>query len=789
MERMVRKERYCTFQSTKDRNSLIIISFLGVSLSLLSLLANCSYDSGSSPKIRIAYDLTRELGKDSTIRKGEFSNLRDPIPLHWKKNPGRFSKLLPEDKWWNSQITFNTDRVLFINESQDSILIPPSVNQDSLVRFKIQKSHYKLSTNIGLLVSQNGEKPKGIFQIQSGGKILFTWNSKIESLEKWEKLNLELDLENDLTLLWKSQNCFLALGSPLLLQKEKTKSPNLILIVIDAARKDYFPTYAFPYEITPNISEMAKESIVFENPFANGNWTKPSMISFFHSEYSSNLGIHNLWFATQANHKKIFYEKKVNSLAEILRNNSYYTKSIMNNVFLLDYTTVGVDLGFHSAFQIGKDIDDTEVLTTEAIQFLEEKKSHQFFLHWNLNTPHGGYAPPQQMMKEIVARVPASELSKIDPPIRRYMGEIFYTDYVIGKFISKLKELDLYDSSIIVITGDHGELFDPKHDYHYRYILQGLYGHGETHYDEEINVPWIVKLPKDQQTFSKKQKIGGQVSLISLLPTLLGLAGIEYDKETIKGNDYSNCILSHNDCPQEKYIYTEGRMSESIRTLEYKYIRRYQGYTNISLTKDGNKHPMPEELYDLKKDPSEYQNLSTMPEGKKLLDSARNDFNRNEFLIKNRFHIFLPNCKINSCYYKINLQIPSGIYKIDLPKGLIATNDNFRSTLIQGSLIPNSEPIRIHTVNPEPSLLANFNLNGKDLNYRIGKWGIQVQNSSQLKENLFLLSSREPIEFRRSNLPWIYNDGRLSGEYESESQSLMGQEVRKILESWGYIHE
>jgi arylsulfatase A-like enzyme len=72
----------------------------------------------------------------------------------------------------------------------------------------------------------------------------------------------------------------------------------------------------FPYEITPNISEMAKESIVFENPFANGNWTKPSMISFFHSEYSSNLGIHNLWFATQANHKKIFYEKKVDSLLQ-----------------------------------------------------------------------------------------------------------------------------------------------------------------------------------------------------------------------------------------------------------------------------------------------------------------------------------------------------------------------------------------------------------------------------------------------------------------------------------------
>jgi arylsulfatase A-like enzyme len=789
MERMVRKERNSTIQSSKDRNTLEIIHLLGIWLSFISLFTNCSLDTDTHQKERIAFDLTRELGKESTFRNGEFSNERDPIPSHWKKNPGRFSKLLPEKKWWNSQITFNTNKVLFINESKDSILIPPSKNQDSSIQFKIQKSLYKFSTNIGLLVSRNGEKPQGTFQIKSGGKILYTWNSKLESLESWEKMDLDLNLEEDLTLIWKSQNSFLVLGSPLLLKKINTQSPNIILIVIDAARKDFFPTYGFPYEITPNISVMAKESIVFENPFANGNWTKPSMISFFHSEYSSNMGIHNLWFATQSNHKKIFYEKKVDSIAEILRQNSYYTKSIMNNVFLLDYTTVGVDLGFHSSFQIGKDIEDTEVLTSEAIKFLDEKKSDQFFLHWNLNTPHGGYAPPKDMMEEIFVRVPTSELSKIDPPIRRYMGEIFYTDFVIGKFIAKLKELDLYDNSMIIITGDHGELFDPKHDYHYRYILQGLYGHGETHYDEEINVPWIVKLPKNQQAILNKRTIGGQVSLISLLPTLLGLAGIQYNSEVTKGIDYSNCILTKNNCPQEKYIYTEGRMSESIRTLDYKYIRRYQGYSNVNFSKEGAKHSMPEELYDLKKDPKEHNNLSTQVEGINLLKTARINFNKKEFLIKNRFHIYLPKCMTSFCNYKINLQIPSGIYKIDLPKGMTATTDNFRSTIIQGNLSSDLETIQIHTVNPEPNIVANFSLNGKELNYRIGKWGIQVQNSSQLKENLFLLSAREPTGFRKSILPWIYNDGRLSGEYENETQSLMGQEVRKILESWGYIHE
>lgn len=789
---MDRQENGNHFKNTKDRITLIYFLVFVVSVCF----------SGFSCKTKkrqihtITKDLTRLLYEPSTLKIGNFQNKlanqgssSDPLPYHWKKNPGRYSKLSSVEKWWNTQITFNTDTNLFINDSKDSILLPASDQDQSSVQFSLPSQKYNLYLSIGFLPILQNDKPQGKFRILTDAKVVFEMDAGEIAQEVWKQIRLDLEVRNELKFEWTSKNSIVALGNPILSEKKESNSPNIVLIVIDSARKDFFPSYGFPYAITPNISKLAEESVIFENPFSNGNWTKPSMISFFHSEYSSNLGIHNLWFATLPNHKKVFYKKNSPSLTEVLRQNSFYTETIMNNVFLLDYTTVGVDIGFHSSYQVGKDIDDSEELTKQAVEFLDTHREDLFFLHWNLNTPHGGYAPPPEMMEAVRKIIPDKEFNSYPAPIRRYIGELYYTDALIGKFIHKLKQLNLYDDTVILITGDHGELFDERHDYHYRFILQGIYGHGETHYDEEINVPYIIKTSKNLHPTASKSLVKGQQSLLSLLPTLLGLANLPKETPIRKGVDYSTCLFSEEECPQEKIIFTEGRMSESIRTLDYKYIRRYQGYTSVSKTLNGARHSMPEELYDLKSDPKEYKNLAVLNEGKNLLLNARKDLENGNFLTKNQFIIFLPDCGSASNLYKISLSIPAGIYKLELPAGFLASKDQLRSTNISGYRTDQSTLIKIQTVNPEPTIKANFNCNGKTLNYRVGKWGIESNSSILSKENAVILSAREPNGFRKSNLPWIYNDARLSGEYESETEAIMGQEVRKILESWGYIHE
>lgn len=777
MENLVGKEERNSIQGKKNRCRLIFAT--------LSLLLVFACDSSSKKNLEVvAYDFTREVYKDSTQRWGSFPEDRKLLNYHWKKNPGRYSQLSPKEKWWNTQMTFHIDSNLFINDSQDSLLFPPSVeHKSSGLKFTFPVGSFKFQGMIGIL--SDGNKATGQLNIRSGNTLLETWNLDSSHTESWTKIELLLDESSDIEMEWISHDSYLIIGQPLLYKQEITKYPNVILIVIDSARKDFLPFYGFPHNITPHMNALREESILFENPFSNGNWTKPSMISFFYSEYASNLGIHNLWFATLPSHKKIFYQTKIPSIAEAYRQNGYTTESVMNNVFLLDYTTVGVDLGFHRSYQIGKDIEDTEPLTNRAIQFVRENAGKQFFLHFNLNTPHGGYAPPVEYLQKVREIMGDKDFFTYNSPIRRYMGELYYTDYEIGRLIDEMKKQGIYEDSIIIVTGDHGELFDPAHDSHYRYILQGLYGHGETHYDEELNVPYMIKIPNHQRV--NKNLISGQSSLLSLAPTLLELSGIDTSSFGYKGVDYSKCILNNVDCPKEQFIYSEGRMSESIRNKDYKYIKRYQGYTMISRG-DGEKYPMPEELYDLKKDPLEHNNLSLVPEAQPLLNRARKELQETVFLKKNRFHIHIPSCNA-PCSYSGTATIPAGIYKVETSPGVIVTANSSKNFTWKTKGGANPHRITIHTTNPEPEWIGSIYRDGRQLDIRFGKWGIEKRDPKIQRESAFLFAGREPLGFRESTIPWIYNDGRLSGVESTEIQSAMGEEVRKILESWGYIHE
>lgn len=758
-------------------------NLFGISFVLLSC-AGFTFQCHETQKDKgIAYDLTRELKKHSTKVSG-IPDVSDPLTYHWKKNPGRQSELSIERKWENTQITFNTDKSLFINHSLDSLYFPPNASYE----FEIASGGYQLTALLGFLnQNQNKRNANGVLTLESNQKVLFEKSFKDTDVEVWTDLSLRLQIEKNLKITWKSKDDHLFLSEPLLLQNHFDKKPNIILIVLDSARKDFFGSYGFPYPITPNMDQLAKESVVFENPFSNGNWTKPSMMSFFHSEYSSNLGLGNSWFTTKPYQRKVYYGKKRDNLVSVLREKGYYTKSIMNNVFFLDYTTVGIDLGFHNSFQVGMDILDTEALTKHALDFVEEKKDMPFFLHFNLNTPHASYSPPPEDMSYVKKVIPPEAFYKFESPVQRYIGEMVYTDREIGKLIERLKTLGLYDNSMIIITGDHGELFSPHHDYSYHFIMKTRFGHGETHYDEEINVPYFIKLPSTLKAV--RNKIEGQSSLLSILPTVLGLLGIEPKAFAFKGVDYSACILSSDPCPKEEKIYTEGRMSESVRTEAYKYIRRYPGFTTVRRTFDGEPHQMQEELYDLKKDPEEKENLSVLPEGSTLLERARIDFENGNFLKRNRIHLRLPPCPTSKCRDYGSLALQGSFYHWQTSSPLSIQVSSAKSLTFE--METGGEPVEImfHTVNPEMEGSFRFSRNGLPVSYRLGKWGIETPFSSPNQTREFILSERNPLGWMTTDIPWVYNDGAFSGTTESSIQKEMGKEVKKILETWGYIHE
>ncbi|MCB1192156.1 MAG: sulfatase [Leptospiraceae bacterium] len=743
---------------------------------LFFVLLSCKNTPKPRPKDNSLIRLIDILPFSSGIERSRRE--RDYLPNHWKKNPNRYSKLPVERRWQNVQITFNTDENLYINHSQNSIALAP--NSNLIFDLNVSNS-YIMETGSGILSATPYSQAEGKLEIYVDESLVFSKQYSDENLENWTKDRFPLKKGKKLGIFWESKSSYLFLGNPILYLENSYKKPNVILIVIDAVRRDALGLYGCKIPTSPNLDKLAKESIVFEKAFANANWTKPSMISMFHGDYAANLGITNTSFEVYDSEKQLYYSVKTPNIIRILQDKGYFTASIMNNVFLLEYTGVGVDLGFQELVQIGKDIDDTPQITEDSISFLHNNRNKQFFLHINYNTPHGSYSPPLAILKQL--RKESKNHTHLEPFLFQYYGEIRYTDQEIGLVLDAIKQLDLYDDSFIIITSDHGELFGDHHTYESNGITGAKYGHGETHYDEELMIPLIIKPPKFLSKHIQRNKIPYQSSLVSLLPTMLGFLSIPYNPKDYKGVDYSNCILNAEiKCPVEKVIYSEGRQSESIRTPQFKYIRRFPGYSNYHIERALEPNEL-EELYDMRNDPEENENLVDSEE---LLSKARKLLKKHS-LNKNSFHIkFPPNEKETE--YSIDLTTLGGIYQVR-GEGLSISNLKKNSVSFTFSPSPAFSEVVVETIRPSYEIQISIYRDRQLQKYKIGRLGLIGNQFTKVEDPRLIASNFQPFAWETSQYPWVYNDSKFYQTIPSQDKVRLGNEIKNILKSWGYIHK
>jgi arylsulfatase A-like enzyme len=219
-------------------------------------------------------------------------------------------------------------------------------------------------------------------------------------------------------------------------------------------------------------------------------------------------------------------------------------------------------------------------------------QSGPFFLFINFNDAHDPYRPPRpfssyfsdtvfpqlyRLKKKVLSFLNREDKKSLDAfLISQYDGEIAYLDDQLGKFFSRLKLMGLYDSSLIIITSDHGELFGEH----------GLYYHRTSLYQGVVNVPLIIKYPFSKRVGSEKRMI----SLADLFPTILAIGDLP-----IPGN-ISGKAFGKGSLPivSELYNYGIGE-HRALNDGEYKYMRYQQ-----------QREP---ELYDLRNDLMEKDNL------------------------------------------------------------------------------------------------------------------------------------------------------------------------------------
>jgi arylsulfatase A-like enzyme len=363
-------------------------------------------------------------------------------------------------------------------------------------------------------------------------------------------------------------------------QTQKKSIRNVLLISIDTCRPDYLSCYGFHSKTTPTIDAIAKQAIVFTNAFTPVPLTLPAHSSMLSGTYPPSHGVHD-------NLDYIFAESNL-TIAEILRQHHFATGAIIG-AFVLDQQ-FGLAQGFdtyngHFEQPAGSG-DSLERPAAEvsrlACNYLDQHRDEPFFLFLHYFDPHSEYEPPEPFASQYANNL--------------YAGEIAYTDHCIAQVVQKLKTLRLYDSTLIVIVGDHGEALSDH----------GEAEHGYYIYQSTVKVPFIIRPPGQRKT----KYIESIVSLVDVVPTILGYLNIDAPAH-LQGKDLSVHSATKTPVDMERYLYCESLVPTKydcnplfgLVDKQYKYIETTRP-----------------ELYNLLRDPLEQENLiNKEPEHARLM--------------------------------------------------------------------------------------------------------------------------------------------------------------------------
>ena len=297
----------------------------------------------------------------------------------------------------------------------------------------------------------------------------------------------------------------LALGAVLAPRKPRPPRPNIVLILVDALRRDHLPFYGYETQTAPFLGQVAARSAVFEHAYSTSAWTPPAAASLFTSLYPIQHGVLRGLLLAQRIERLSGVRVQVNRLPlsaetipEALRRSGYRTFAVTENPNLS--VEMGFDQGFSSFTNFPKSLVG-EAITAKLDDLKPELGARQpYFLYLHFMDVHGPYRE----------RAPLFDASLEGDARKRsaYDSGIFAVDEYIRRAWQSLG----WDEAIVVVLADHGEELGER----------GRYGHGTSLYAELIDIPLLVSLPDGQAP----RRFPDPVSLIDVLPTLREVAGL-----------------------------------------------------------------------------------------------------------------------------------------------------------------------------------------------------------------------------------------------------------------------
>lgn len=378
---------------------------------------------------------------------------------------------------------------------------------------------------------------------------------------------------------------------------------NVIMIVVDALRGDAVGAARTGFAtVSPHIDALAKGGTDFVWGTSAANTTLMSMNILLMGTHARSGNFIALWW-NKKDRRPEFYRSKPPYVTRILHKAGYVTMAAVNNhLYFADYI-YGVDPGFDIVQDCQKDQVDHPLLTKAVIDFAKQNSQRRFFAQLNLLGPHQPYNPPADCVEAAKKALKGAD-GMYDA---RYIGEICWVDRHVGMLMEALKETGLDKNTIVVLTADHGEVMDGRHQCRSEAQQQSCAKlHGLTLYQEEIHVPMIFSLPG----VIKSQVVKTPVSHTDIVPTMLAMNGLAVPPQ-MSGRSLSATLTQGAALP-EIPVYAERWNARAIRIGKWKLIWHTpkDDICPHSVLKTCKKGSHWVELYDLEADRHERTDLS-----------------------------------------------------------------------------------------------------------------------------------------------------------------------------------
>lgn len=439
---------------------------------------------------------------------------------------------------------------------------------------------------------------------------------------------------------------------------ENSDKPNVLFIFLDDMN-GYGVMDKYSHVISPNIKKLRNESINFTASSCASPVSTASRVAMFSGLYPHNTGMYLNGVDAWIQNPELSDKSKTQTLFETFKKGGYETWG-RGKIFHTKLTSGRLEANFDNRpiymggfgpfydsdkypggtkfFSIkpwdnAKDGEHPDNINTEAaIEYLKQDHEKPFILYLGLWKPHCPYTAPERFFdlydgvdfplpdgykEDDLDDVPLKgrdlvdslKRFKFDPDkkggdkvlkdfLKAYCANVSFADWNVGRVLDALEKSKYNENTIIIFASDNGYQCSEK-----------LRWEKATLWEASAYVPFIVNLPENLNLPGVTKKIkriktcDTPVSLVDIYPSLVELCSLGSPTQELDGISIID-VLSGNQ-KGRKVVTSYGAKYSSIRSERYRLLTYSDGT---------------QELYDLKKDVYEWNNLASDPKYKKVIE-------------------------------------------------------------------------------------------------------------------------------------------------------------------------